>query len=142
MTNDRKLELTLCGMLPYGLQFQHFDENYEETLICKVVEWRGDEVTLSNGERDLYVSVKDTAPLLHSLDKLTEPILEGGLIPIVVIRELIMNKGNYSSYDISWMKVKFDIELLPFYICEKLKEWHFNIYDLPKKMYIEKSEIK
>ena len=24
---------------------------------------------------------------------------------------------------------------------EKLKEWHFNIYDLPKEMYIEKSTL-
>ena len=135
MNNERKLELTLCGMLPYGLKCKFTtDEVY--TLIGIV-------------NKDLWLKELtypadsfSCKPLLHSLDELTEPILEGGLIPINELWRMIKYEARPDIYNPNWLSRSFlSLETEPFWITEKLKEWHFNIYDLPKEMYIKKSTV-
>lgn len=115
----------------------------------------------------------DFKPLLHSIDKLTQPILESGLIPIVELAKMFYPnfelKKVYSNatayicdeflgffgynYKIqSFVCKKYtsmanngemkDVSINQIELFEKLKEWHFNIYDLPEEMYIEKSTFK
>lgn len=177
MDTTRKLELTLCGMLPYKLQLytsQNFHPNTKERPLIK-----GATVTLTG---DLYADIENKTygentfkPLLHSLDKLTEPILDGGLIPIVELaKETAWFETNeetqveYDSddfdtwcnvYDNSGDKVLWTINFNHTTDCfvqmipdtpnisyqkecwEFLKKHHFNLYDLPKESYIEKSEV-
>jgi len=174
MTNELKLELTLCEMLPYGLNI-NFDNKINGVLVgydstnlfdLKVLEEFDNNTTI-------YKSwcINDTKPLLHSLDKLTEPIIEGGLIPIFELAKLAIGKEcklkdvyveesgviytvdlNCKSHTI--IKFHYATDCNSFYLTrngkssfvnnqlelfEKLKEWHFNLNDLPSEMYIEKS---
>lgn len=159
MDNQKKLELTICGMLPYGLK-------------CS---FSTDEIYTLNGivNKDLWVKELTypadsflCKPHLHSLDKLTEPILDGGLIPIVelaktafkdwkwnIINNMCVSKIEEANYYFQFNEGVFECfsfnkggGITGMYfgnhlnLFEKLKEWHFNIYDLPKEMYIEKSE--
>lgn len=145
MNNQKKLELTLCGMLPYGLKIK------TSMGVIPLVK-SNHTVSLMNGLLIEDVeSNKNYLPLLHSLDKLTEPILEGGLIPIVELYnkpfeyDVYVDRGNYCiryKYNTESMteRIRKDLQTTQHWIIEKLKEWHFNIYDLPKEMYIEKSE--
>lgn len=157
MNNQKKLELTLCGMLPYGLKI--YIENLRPNKITLLNGVQSDKIIMHSLVKEGYFKVKinESKPLLHSLDKLTEPILDGGLIPIVELAKMVKKEYEwavlrnnvcsctfysftyrYNSFylkDSSYRLVMGQLELF-----EKLKEWHFNIYDLPKKMYIEKSE--
>lgn len=164
MTTEKKLELTLCGMLPYGLQIN--TKNEIRTLVEQMPnEYFSNSGYSGNDKIDIALCIRIGIhkPLLHSLNKLTEPILEGGLIPIVELAKIHDKKINWCLsgqsavgngytfyYDMAYGSfvgcygfpvipnpINFQIELF-----EKLKEWHFNIYDLPKEMYIEKSNIR
>lgn len=189
MDNQKKLELTLCGMLPYKLQL-HTDYNFrpnskEKPLI------KGAKATLTG---DLYADIENKTfgknpfkPLLHSIDKLTKEIEHNGekFFPLEVIGKIIdkdytllhfdgedviigkdINPRCGHPYDCDCTEYTHDLFYKDFnfystiyqdgnpnniigedvfesyLLIEKLKEWHFNIYDLPKEMYIEKSEVK
>jgi len=170
MENSKKLELTLCGMLPYGLKTKDIEFGFDgtRTLRIETLKW----------------SLNNSKPLLHSLDKLTEPIIEGGLIPIVELYKIAVEKiynyvplfkviccdydeptfglivkeeedGNRNGFTLNvpyefGKRFEFDLSLNnentngysslnQFELFEKLKEWHFNLFDLPSEMYIEKS---
>jgi len=136
MTNERKLELTLCGLVPHKAKC-----SYTLSDVIKLSSEQKDEIRESDLTADnLRFNILYSKPLLHSLDKLTEPILEGGFIPV----ELILNDWNTMVLSGEEYKEK-DLPKNPAYmenwIVECLKEWHFNIYDLPKEMYIEKSTL-
>ena len=171
LTNDKKLELTLCGMLLYGLEVysDYFSsENKTYKLVVK------NETVSYRGGIEINEAIQYCKPLLHSLSKLTEPVLEGGNIPIVELAKLengneeiydfkIITKDNcfgvsyflndelrygfsYSKDTKSFSVVGIDPKNVllannQLELFEKLKEWHFNIYDLPKEMYIEKQTI-
>lgn len=167
MTNERKLELTLCGMLPYGLWV--YDSLNQ---IVKVIGVKNQTYFIENGNNYAYADIRDCKPRLYSLDKLTEPIIEGGLIPIVWLAKYVDNGHNQRDSKVKKIgnivrvytdnvddvadvcfyfhnKELLSVKLLSDNICfsttqiiiEKLKEWHFNIYDLPSDMYIEKSTV-
>lgn len=175
MDNNKKLELTLCGMLPYGLKMQLCDDKredfddeyfYDSEKFKFGAEWElvgynyTDDLNIPLGEGQLkgmllrndmtYVNFKHyVLPKLHSLDKLTEPILDGGLIPIVELAKIsdLNNDTHELRYENNLFVLYnkdgyYQINDNNFYFIEKLKEWHFNIYDLPKEMYIEKSKVK
>jgi len=158
MENQLKLKRTICGMLPYELQMKlsnnvNWHPNGNEKAILKQADATLTPCLYADIELGTYDSLSKFLPLLNSIDKITEPILEGGLIPIEELRkELIKIDGNsgkleYLGYLDNCHRFKYfnekpAIQALPFHLVEKLKEWHFNIYDLPKEMYIEKSEIK
>jgi len=170
MTNDRKLELMLCGMLPYGLHLM-FYKNFRKEEIEKLCKFEifhfpsivvGSPINSKGRVRMEMTSPENVKPLLHSLDKLTEPILEGGLIPIVELAKISWSNIDWEVgkdcaknelYKCHFIYHKLDKSFScgdgnhwsvnrQLHLFEKLKEWHFNIYDLPKEMYIEKSKIK
>lgn len=89
LSKERKLELTLTSMLPHGLKTRDIEEGFNDVrdLRIETLKW----------------SLENSKPLLHSLDKLTEPILEGGLIPIV---ELAKIGFNYLDFD--YLAVEID----------------------------------
>lgn len=172
MDNQKKLELTLCGMFSYKLKIQcdntiwtldKLDRPYKTNdKLFLNIGCRYDEKGFPLTQKSFISEKHEFKPLLHSLEKLTEPILEGGLIPIVELLKIIHPKEDYTSkyglisvsevgHPCAWYTYSAnfsltiwlnDLEKTPFWIIEKLKEWHFNIYDLPKEMYIEKSEVK
>ena len=75
------------------------------------------------------------------MDKLTEPILEDGFSVIDYFNKI----NTATDFEAMILQLKGDLRWfnhMPFLLTEKLKEWHFNIYDLPKEMYIEKSTLK
>ena len=162
MENSKKLELTLCGMLPYGLKVK---TKFGITEVDRVdVKYKLIDTNPNIDEYANKTKFENCKPLLHSLDKLTDPILEGGLIPIVELLKIkhkswwnvhsfdrygkieTKETPNYSQayfYLMATLSIdvwKNNLENEPYWVIEKLKEWHFNLYDLPKEMYIEKSE--
>jgi len=208
MENNRKLELTLCGMLPYGLKIQLCDDKredfededwYDADKFKFGAEWelvgynftKDLNIPLGEGELEGMLLKSDMTycnfkhyvlPKLHSMDKLTEPILENSLIPIVelakmiypqfdsyfdiqkfplgdndfgyyVVREYLNGTESFTLSNgffqfnrqyVNDFKKEIDFDLAvrnQLELFEKLKEWHFNIYDLPKEMYIEKSTL-
>jgi len=160
MENQRKLELTLCGMFPYGLKFQLDTSECESTFMSYPIVTLTGVFTDEEYSKTRYKSsknkignceLKHLKPLLHSFDKLTEPILDGGLIPIEELIKItgivsckypdwkLDNQLNFLAISTESYSLDFDTY---FKISEKLKQWHFNIYDLPSDMYIEKSTLK
>lgn len=161
MENKQKLERTLCGMLPYWLQIK--TGNSIRTMVSQMP----NEYFSNGGSTNKEIAINNVLnrfghlPLLHSMDKLTKPILEGGLIPIVELAKMswanidwevgkdcaknevhgchfILHKldSSFSCGDGKHWAVNNQLELF-----EKLKEWHFNLYGLPKEQYIEKSTL-
>jgi len=65
MTNEKKLELTLCGMLPYGLKVLAKTNN-------SIIDVRAEPYTLNTiSIHSVLRSGEMFKPLLYSLDKLT-----------------------------------------------------------------------
>lgn len=135
MTNKRKLELTLCGTLPYVLKVSVKRKIYP--IWEQLKKWN-----VKNFYDYFKSKSYEVKPILFSMDRLTEPVLEGGLIPIVELEKEY--SGFYFAFTDNQLLVKrknsniyFDIDHTN-QIIEQLKEWHFNVYDLPKEVYIEK----
>lgn len=144
MENNKKLELTLCGMLPYGLKAENcFKEIAEVKGIEKgtQLQWMFEKNT-----NILIAYDYECKPVLHSLRKLTENILDDendyfyglnyDLCDILGVSDcenfvnaIIENKKYVVAINTS-------IEAI-----EWLKKNHFNLYGLPKDMYIEKSTL-
>ncbi len=168
-SKERRLELTLCGMLPYDLK-----GSFLVSDVVPEAKYELRDKSLKATNLDFFM--KYAKPHLHSLDKLTEPILPNGEIPIVELAKIaslfdtseftfevgtdelgfwcnILKNGcvkdcmlfdgrlfmnNYEMTNlISYSDIPNQLELF-----EKLKEWHFNIYNLDKDQYLEKSEVK
>jgi len=134
MTNEKKLELTLCGMFPYGLEAKlmcdvheefslletdDFVEIFKKDAIWKYCGFADKDLNIPLGEGEFngwilrnnntYADLENFCkPLLHSLDKLTEPILEGGLIPVVELFRMIF--GSIGGYTMCYDKTKIVIE--------------------------------
>jgi len=102
-------------------------------------------------------------PRLHSMENIIKPILKDGLIPIIELAKMFHKSKEYKvthynnitsdekRYSVNccvendnsrymYFQINTDVLNESAKIVEQLKEWHFNIYDLPKEMYIEKSE--
>jgi len=144
-----KLELTLCNLLPYGLKVKtDYKDGIHQILAVHTQLQKVD-------TRDLgWCKYPDIKPILHSLSKLTEPVLENGEIPVIKLFNLpfkvvscFCDRGNYkiryqvSEDEFTTREIVEDLQTTLNCIIEKLKEWHFNIYDLPIGEYIEKSTL-
>jgi len=95
-----KLELTLCNLLPYKLMISCHDVtdiDYDDEWITEVVEvdLRHKAIVDIDGN-DWNFNVK---PILHSLSKLTEPILKNGGIPIVELAKMVKQEYNWAVLD-------------------------------------------
>ena len=127
MTNEKKLELTLTSMLTDGLMVQGF--NGDEYYICTL---KG----IQNGKYydETCALLEEFKPLLHSLDKLTDKMFDGkSAMDIIQI---------YHESRVHYLVEQILTGLVESIVLEDLKKLHFNIYDLPKEMYIEKSILK
>lgn len=157
MTNEKKLELTLCGMFSYKLKIEcdntiwtldKLDRPYKTNdKLFLNIGCRYDEKGFPLTQKSFISGKYEFKPLLHSLHKLTENILDEendyfyqlncDLCEILEINSceyFVKSLISDSKYVISTRKM---IEAL-----EWLKEHHFNIYNLPSEMYIEKSTVK
>jgi len=158
-----KLELTLCNLLPYGLMVKLKTDN--QSYLLKGVEYVRGELSLTAiSSICVEAKITDWKPYLFSLSKLTEPVLENGEIPIVELAKMAGYSEFDDSEDISKLENKqvhsinrdwfaYDNGFIggneygtigckdQLLLFEKLKEWHFNIYDLPIGEYIEKSTL-
>jgi len=116
MDNNKKLELTLCGCLPYGLKI--YDVVAQNVFDAKEFITSHNQVFEFGFSNNLNQLINDQKlkPLLHSLEKLTEPILDGGLIPIV---ELAKMSCPYNTLDIT--DIEYDFE--PFSFNEQEHYW-------------------
>jgi len=163
-----RLELTLCNLLPYSLIGK--SERGSRFILGYSSNMRG--TGLESRSIDTFLNEK-YKPIVHSLSKLTEPILENGEIPIVELFKIAF--PDFEKYDlfktkgvvirkhlVGYLEFEFDAERSCFksthyndkivvigyfgvpnqlQLFEKLKEWHFNIYDLPIGEFIEKSTL-
>jgi len=84
-------------------------------------------------------NLEDIKPLLYPLSMLTQPINHNGkeIIPIEEIDSLA-ESVSYYSIDFYIRSTKF----LPFWVIEKLYEWHFDVHGLiPRGLAIDKSKV-
>jgi len=81
-----KLELTLCNLLPYKLFFTDgiHEKNYG-------LDYDNISGVVSDAEE-----LNCIKPILHSLSKLTEPVLENGEIPIITLARFVDNGHNHT----------------------------------------------
>lgn len=135
-----KIELKyLASYLPYGIQV-------EITLSGQVSPHR----MLMDSETlyDLQLSIKDygeeymiVKPLLLPLSDLTKEIEHDGkkFVPIDEIERLftveITAEGNGTFVMASILLGTLE---LPYCFVDKFCEWHFNVFELPEKLYIRK----
>lgn len=194
MENKDKILLTFSNMLQYQLQL-HTTQNFHPNSKAKPL-LKGATATLTG---DLYADIENQTfgsnpfrPALHSMEKLIEQVLPGGLIPIVELYKIrtqhltdsidkyylgenqtavLKLEGNTMPnedfaychffeidfdndnvmFSLATERYKIGVEGIwqedfgfignEFAMLEKLKEWHFNIFNLPKSSYIEKSEL-
>lgn len=142
MNDAQKLELTLCGMKPYNLMIY-------DGILQKPIEFNSfwnQEVPFEYQKRfgkigfeQVLNDNENLKPILFGMDKLTLPVLENGLIPIDVLLEdwnkLLVGGKPYTKKDLP-----DNPQYMENWMVEYLKEKHFNVFDLPKSMYLEKSE--
>lgn len=135
---EQLLYKTLCYMLPYRVKINYYDRH--------IVMNTGD------GAGGYWIGVNavmkrhgdNCKPLLRSLNQLTKEIEHNGesFEPLQClyerskyeeIKEFVIHMEDYSSKpeEISW-------DCCPVWVMEKLLEWHFNIFSLPKELYEEK----
>jgi len=131
----------LAGYLPYGLlgispSGNTFRLGINSNMLGKGIETRSIETFLE----DQY------KPLLRSLSQLTQEIEHDGVrfVPYGYFYDDPENDwfdGNvWLNYMFEGNTDKTDINFIPFYIVEKLQEWHFAI-DIPSELYIEMEAI-
>ena len=127
----------LAMSLPYNLKIKHFDANRESEHICKIEVWHNEEVTISDGEYEYDLLLKDILPILHPLSDLTKEIEHKGEKFVPLHRLLENNNFDLSKMSedeiMSFQKPFMMSELiilndLPLYL-----EWHFDIADLISK---------
>lgn len=95
---------------------------------------------------ETYESVDfDMKPILFSMDCLTMPVLEGGLIPIEELNKKF--SCNIDIWGNMWVGVEYgavELESImewPFEIVKQLIDWHINVFGLDENEYIKKTLI-
>ena len=129
----------LCMYLPYELEFKRngrFTSNYLTGLDtdCILNEYDNDVIKL----------------LLLPLSALTEEIEHNGerFVPKDGINDIQIKVDQVSTFDYNSGNFYFNSKCLgkyamPFWVIEKLLEWHFDIFNLiPKNLAIDKRTIK
>lgn len=143
MNNEEKLVRTLCGMLPYGLKGTTFySETDTEPCSLSYSDRKNNQVGI---ESWLFGKYK-ILPHLHSLDRLLTGILdEENSYYFNLNCELcdILEVSNCEYFLKSLMRNEYYALSInkAFEAFEWLKSNHFNIYNLPSDMYIEKSTV-
>ena len=133
----------LAPYLPYGLEIMF---EYRANFKCdpnyfKRLKLEGSNISII-GKRTY--SIVSSKPILRPLSDLAKEIDFNGekFVPKNVLKELIMKKGNYSNYDSSWINESIKIDLLPYWIIQKLLEWHFNVFNLHSNLFVNYNDLK
>lgn len=153
MNDKLKLELTLCSIYPYKLQIEcdntiwtldGLSRPYKTNDKCFLsIGCRYDQKGFPLTHRSFVVGQHEFKPILHSLDNLTKSISP---LHKVTYADLLWWDVIGTDSDCFDKKEFFEkcesglINLLPIIVLNKLLEWHFNVFDLPKSMYLQKSE--
>jgi hypothetical protein len=142
METNRKLELTLCNLLPYGLKGMRKDGGDALYTLSAVYDkgsftWRPDDF----GDSTMMPMLL----LLHSMGKLIDNVLDDENDYFYQLNlELcdILNSPSCEHFVKAFIDKKYyalDINIM-IEVAEWLKANHFNIFNLPKEQYLEKSE--
>lgn len=130
----------------------YYDDERELNQICRIVELREDELTISNGEYQYDVDFNDVRLILHLLSDLTKEIKVNGdeFVPISCLLKIEFStqdkKGKYSEihintdgYPCAMFKYQAGRSITiytnfilneKYWIIEKLLEWHFDVFGL------------
>ncbi len=121
----RKLEIALCSYLPYELVFLT-DKKRNITATMHPL-------TMGNLMRG------DAKPILHPLSDLTKEIEHNGekFVPMEKLQYDIFNVEDYYDWRIIYEQLNEAIMVAPFEIVQKLFEWHFNVFNLPKDLWVD-----
>jgi len=117
----------------------YFDDERELNQICRIVELREEEMTISNGEYQYDVEFDDIKIIVRPLSDLTKEIEVNGemFVPIEKLKERdsdIEFLGFYQSTFAFIIDEKaVGIMAIPYYIIQQLIEWHFDIFNLIEK---------
>ncbi|HEX8575776.1 MAG TPA: hypothetical protein VF677_05740 [Flavobacterium sp.] len=130
MKTKEELFRIYSAYLPYDLEVELKRDSFpKRTGIAKLTP-----ALLSS----INYGVTTIKPLLYPLSMLTKPIEHNGdkFVPIEKINEMAesvtcYSLGFYDDY----------IKHLPYWIIEKLLEWHFNVFGLDESLFIDKSTI-
>ena len=155
-----KLELKhIAPYLPYGLKTKYF---LSDAIVLN--EGQPEDIRDKNLTSDnVNFVLSFCKPILYPLSWLTKEIEHNGkkFMPIAkIISEVhniyydklkagedIKSRSNRKVYNIgwedNWWKIEFgEITSLRYDYVQKLIEWHFNVFNLPEHLYIDKSTIK
>lgn len=130
-----ELELKhLAAYLPYGLKI-NIGYYTEKNVLLTVGILTGYAIT----------SIK---PILRPLSDLTKEIdcpevMGEKIVPIDIIYKIWYEKDLSSfSKRILNDKIRLYPESMPYWLVQKLLEWHFNIFNLPENLYIDLNSLK
>lgn len=85
--------------------------------------------------------IEKCKPILFSLDMLTQPIEHKGNM-FVPSRYWESMGGSLIEYQTLHKALNnFSLPSLPYYVINKLLEWHFNVFNLPDSAYIKKENL-
>lgn len=97
--------------------------------ICRIVELRLDELTISNGEYQYDVLFQDVKLIARPLSDLTKEIEHNGekFVPQDILDETHISHWSY--VNIKYLDSKM-LQDAPFWFTQKLIEWHFDVHGL------------
>lgn len=150
MTDQRKLELTLCDGLPHGLKVMiTSNQAYGGIETIKGINTRlGGSVDFIGGTARGITHVK---PILFDLSSLTEEITIGGetFVPIDRIKELFPNVPNWYRVIDKGHVIKHYLNQsalttsnTEYVVIQKLNEWHFNTRGLNPDQFINVKDLR
>lgn len=124
-----KLELKhLTNAMVYNQKVFYFDDERELSLICKIIELRKEELTITNGEYQYDVLFDDIKIVCLPLSDLTKEIEHNGE-KFVPLYRLIKEDKAFTNDFIN----VFGYEELKVSVYELLLEWHFDVFGLIEK---------
>ena len=149
-----KLELKhIAPYLPYGLKTKYF---LSDAIVLN--EGQPEDIRDKNLTSDnVNFVLSFCKPILYPLSWLTKEIEcnDSQFIPSKTLMRLSRNDNFEYSLTFAFIRMlKLDIEQgnerdlindlnnAPYWVIQKLIEWHFNVFNLPEHLYIDKSTLK
>jgi hypothetical protein len=123
----------LLPYLPYNLKFKEI--NYGGThLLCGIIE---NELWFKDNYGDNYNSIisdESMKPILRQLSDLTKEIEANGE-KFVPSEKLAVHLFDFDFLDM--VINRKNTKGIPFWVVQKLFEWHFNVFNLPENLFID-----
>ena len=135
----------LAPYLPYGLEIMF---EYRANFKCdpnyfKRLKLEGSNISIIGKKTYSIVSSK---PILRPLSDFKKEIDFNGekFVPKHNIH-LADPDGYYSSYELDEIEDKIitsPVEIIPYCFVQKLLEWHFNVFNLPRNLFVNYNDLK